>query len=154
MIRRFVAYQERGSDVVHRCEVPTGGMSLVLSFGPTMRVNDKTVSSFFIGMWDEPAVTEHDGIADGVQIDLSVDAAYALAGAPMDELTNRVVEVEALDTVDVDRLLNRLLDTPSLRVAAGGARRGNAGRPTHVGRGAMGAPASDRSSRHSHRCPR
>jgi AraC-like DNA-binding protein len=116
VIRRFVAYEESGSDLVRRREVPTGGMSLVLSFGPTMRVDDETLSSFFIGMWDRPAVTEHDGIADGVQIDLSVEAAYALVGAPMDELTNRVVELGDLDTVDVDRLLNRLLETPSVRV--------------------------------------
>jgi AraC-like DNA-binding protein len=117
VIRRYVAFQERGEEVVRRREVPTGGVSLVLSFGPTMRVNGSTFSSFLIGMWDQPAVTEHDGVADGVQIDLTAEAAYALAGVPMDELTNRVVEVGELDTVDVDRLLNRLLETPSVLVA-------------------------------------
>ena len=35
----------------------------------------------------------------------------------MEELANRVVEVDELDTVHVDRLLNRLLETPSVRVA-------------------------------------
>ncbi len=64
-------------------------------------------------MWDKPAITEHDGTADGVQIDLSLGVAYALAGVPMDELTNRVVEVGDFGTIDVDRLLNRLLETPS-----------------------------------------
>jgi AraC-like DNA-binding protein len=117
VIRRYVEYQETGGEMVRRREVPTGGMSLVLSFGPTMRVDDGTFSSFFIGMWDRPAVTEHDGVADGVQIDLSLEAAYALVGVSMDELTNRVVEVDDLDTVDLDRLLNRLLETPSIGVA-------------------------------------
>ena len=96
-------------------------------------------------MWDKPAVTEHDGIADGVQIDLSAEAAYALAGVPMDELTNRVVEVGELDTVDVDRLAQ-----PTARDAvgprrAGGARRGHAGGPSDVGRGEVGARSSCRS---------
>lgn len=117
VIRRFVAYEESGGDLVRRREVPAGGMSLVLSFGPTMRVNGSTFSSFLIGMWDKPAITEHDGAADGVQIDLSLGVAYALAGVPMDELTNRVVEVGDFGTIDVDRLLNRLLETPSVLVA-------------------------------------
>jgi AraC-like DNA-binding protein len=117
VIRRYVAFQERAEEVVRRREVPTGGMSLVLSFGPTMRVNGSTFSSFLIGMWDEPAITEHDGVADGVQIDLPLDVAYALAGVPMDELTNRVVEVGDLLTVDVDRFLNRLLETGAPEVA-------------------------------------
>ena len=54
-----------------RVEVPTLGVALILSFGPTMRVEGQTVSSFLVGMWDKPALTEHDGHVHGIQIDLA-----------------------------------------------------------------------------------
>ena len=88
-----------------RVEVPTLGVALILSFGPTMRVDGVTVSSFLVGMWDKPALTEHDGDAHGIQIDLAPAVAYALVGGPMDELTNRVIEVGELGVLNVDHLL-------------------------------------------------
>ena len=104
MIRRRVAYEDHGSPM-SRVEVPTGGVSLVLSFGPKLRVDGVEMSCFLIGMWDRPALTEHDGDAHGLQIDLSPAAAYALVGGRMDELTNRVVDLDELDSLDVDRVL-------------------------------------------------
>ena len=88
-----------------RVEVPTLDVALILSFGPTMRVDGHTVSSFLVGMWDKPALTEHDGEAHGVQIDVPPAVAYALVGGRMDELTNRVVELSGLDVLNVERLL-------------------------------------------------
>lgn len=88
-----------------RVEVPTLDVALILSFGPTMRVDGRTVSSFLVGMWDKPALTEHDGEAHGVQIDLPPAVAYALVGGRMDELTNRVVDVSELEVLNVERLL-------------------------------------------------
>ena len=85
--------------------MPTLDVALILSFGPTMRVDGRTVSSFLVGMWDKPALTEHDGEAHGVQIDVPPAVAYALVGGRMDELTNRVVDVNELDVLNVERLL-------------------------------------------------
>lgn len=104
MVRRCVAFEDHDGPM-RRVEVPTLGVALILSFGPTMRVDGQTVSSFLVGMWDKPALTEHDGHAHGIQIDLPPAVAYALAGGRMDELTNRVVEVGELDVLNVDRLL-------------------------------------------------
>ncbi len=104
MIRRIVAYEDHDAPM-SRVEVPTLGVALILSFGPTMRVDGQTVSSFLVGMWDKPALTEHDGDAHGIQIDLAPAVAYALVGGRMDELTNRVIDVGDLEVVNVDRLL-------------------------------------------------
>jgi len=104
VIRRLVAFEDHGTPM-RRVEVPRLGVALVLSYGPTMRVDGRTLSSFLVGMWDKPALTEHDGDAHGLQIDLPPAVAYALVGGRMDELTNRVVEVDELDVLDVDRLL-------------------------------------------------
>ena len=104
MIRRIVAYEDHVAPM-SRVEVPTLGVALILSFGPTMRVDGQTVSSFLVGMWDKPALTEHDGDAHGIQIDLAPGVAYALAGGRMDELTNQVIELDDLDVLNVDRLL-------------------------------------------------
>src|SRR5262245_35893364 len=104
MIRRLVAYEDHDAPMT-RVEVPTLDVALVLSFGPTMRVDGRTVSSFVVGMWGKPALTEHDGDAHGIQIDLAPAVAYALVGGRMDELTNRVIDLDDLDGVDLDRLL-------------------------------------------------
>ena len=104
MIRRCVEYEDHDAPM-SRVEVPTLGVALILSFGPTMRVDGQTVSSFLVGMWDKPALTEHDGEAHGIQIDLAPAVAYALVGGQMDELTNRVLDVSDLEVLNVDRLL-------------------------------------------------
>jgi AraC-like DNA-binding protein len=104
VIRRRVEYEDHDAPM-SRVEVPTLGVALILSFGPTMRVEGQTVSSFLVGMWDKPALTEHDGHAHGIQIDLAPAVAYALVGGRMDELTNRVIDVGELDVLNVDRLL-------------------------------------------------
>jgi AraC-like DNA-binding protein len=71
-----------------------------------------SVSSFVVGMYDEPAVTEHEGAAGGVQIDLTPAGARALLATPLDELRNRVVPLDAFPSVALDRLVDRLLDAP------------------------------------------
>ena len=104
VIRRCVEYEDHDAPM-SRVEVPTLGVALILSFGPTMRVDGQTVSSFLVGMWDKPALTEHDGDAHGIQIDLAPAVTYALVGGQMDELTNRVIDVGDLGALNVDRLL-------------------------------------------------
>ena len=75
--------------------------------GPT------TVTSFVVGMYDEPALTEHDGVGNGVQVDLTAAGAFALLGVTMDELANCVVPAADVCRLDVDGLVDRLLGVPS-----------------------------------------
>ena len=102
-----------------RTESPTGSMSLILSFGPSLRVSSasspvpRSFTSFVVGMYDEPATTEHDGIGHGLQVDLSAQGALSLFGPPLDELANRTVPLDEVAPFDVERLVARMLDVPT-----------------------------------------
>ena len=118
-VRRYASWHEVVDEPVRRWETPTGGVSVILSFGPAMRVSSAsasgptTVTSFVVGMYDEPALTEHDGVGHGVQVDLTAAGAFALLGVTMDELANRVVPAADVCRLNVDGLVNRLLGVPS-----------------------------------------
>jgi AraC-like DNA-binding protein len=115
----YTGWREHAAAPVGRWERPRGGMSLIVSFGPLLRVTaasasaSTTVRSFVVGMHDEPAFTEHDGMGHGVQIDLTTAGAYALVGGPIEELTNRVTPIDDVCRLDTDRLVDRLLSSPS-----------------------------------------
>ena len=118
-VRRYASWHEVVDEPVRRWETPTGGVSVILSFGPAMRVSSAsasgptTVTSFVVGMYDEPALTEHDGVGLGVQVDLTAAGAFALLGVTMDELANRAVPAADVCRLDVDGLVDRLLGVPS-----------------------------------------
>jgi len=71
-----------------------------------------SVCSFVAGLHDGPAFTVHDGVQDGLQVDLTPVGAYAVFGVPMAELTNRVVSLDGLLGGDFERLVDRLLGAP------------------------------------------
>jgi AraC-like DNA-binding protein len=115
---RYAGYVERGDAPVRRREVPSGGVTMIVSLGPPIRVatpeSDGSVSvcSFVAGLHDGPAFTVHDGVQDGLQVDLTPVGAYAVFGVPMAELTNRVVSLDGLLGGDFERLVDRLLGAP------------------------------------------
>lgn len=112
---RYAGYAERGDVPVRRREVPSGGVTMIVSLGPSVRVatpeshGSASVCSFVAGLHDGPAFTEHDGVQDGLQVDLTPVGAYAVFGVPMAELTNRVVALDGLLGRDFERLVDRLL---------------------------------------------
>ena len=118
-VRRYASWHEVVDEPVRRWETPTGGVSVILSFGPAMRVRSAsasgptTVTSFVVGMYDEPALLEHDGVGLGVQVDLTAAGAFALLGVTMDELANRVVPAADVCRLNVDGLVDRLLGVAS-----------------------------------------
>jgi AraC-like DNA-binding protein len=59
-----------------------------------------------------PAVTEHDGVMRGVQVDLSPPAARMLAGVPLHELGGASVPLEDLLGPPARELVERLHETP------------------------------------------
>lgn len=99
---RIVGYEELDGQPVARREIPSGGFTLIVSFGPSMRITSPGASSpsrlrsFVAGLHDAPAGTEHDGTQAGVQIDLTPLGACALLGSGLDELTNAVVPLDAV----------------------------------------------------------
>lgn len=92
---------------------------LILNFGPSYRVLDPADlerssehSSFVAGLGESYAVTESSGRALCVQINLTPLGARRVLGVPMHELANRVVPLADVLGPEVDRLEERLFETP------------------------------------------
>jgi AraC-like DNA-binding protein len=110
VVRRYCGYIERTAAPLRRREAATGTVTMILSFGPKIRVDGEAHESFVAGMSDAPATTEHDGIQHGVQLDLTPLAARRLLDLPMHELVNRVVPFG--DALDAGTLIEELAEAP------------------------------------------
>ena len=93
-IRRYAGYVENGRTPVRRREPISGDVVLIIAWGPSMRFDGETWDSFLVGMHAPVTVTEHDGVAAGVQVDLTPLGARMLLGAPMHEVAERVVRLD------------------------------------------------------------
>lgn len=99
-VASYCGYSERASAPASRLKVPSGTVSLIVSFGPTSKISYpldgprsvQQVGSFVVGPHDRPAVVESAAWQSGVQIDLTPLGAGALLGVPMHTLANRVVD--------------------------------------------------------------
>ncbi|MDQ2728931.1 MAG: helix-turn-helix domain-containing protein [Actinomycetota bacterium] len=107
-------YVERSPGTVCRREVPHGGVVLIISFGDRIRVGpDRAATtasfgSFVAGVHDSVVATEHAGRQHGMQVDLSPLGAYRLLSVPMDQISNRVFDLDALLGRRCDELVDRL----------------------------------------------
>jgi AraC-like DNA-binding protein len=95
-VLRLQGYQERTAGPLRRAEPPQGAATLIVSFGPELRLPEAGVRlrSFLAGPDDAFTVTEHDGEAFGLQVDLTPFAAGALFGVEPGELARSVVPLE------------------------------------------------------------
>jgi AraC-like DNA-binding protein len=113
------AYTERGAPV-RRLETPGLRIVVILSLGPDIHVSGAgRCTSFVAGLHDAPTITEHDGVQDGLQLDLAPLAARRVFGRPLADLANRVVELEDVLGPRTGELLERLYDAagPAARFA-------------------------------------
>jgi len=100
-------------------EAPFGGLPLIVSFGPRVRVSGLrgagggSFGSFLAGLHESWVYTESVGESAGVQLNLNPLGAYALLGRPMHELANRTVALEDLLGPEGRRLGERLGAAPS-----------------------------------------
>lgn len=114
-IEGYCGYEERGAPVRRR-EVPTGRVTMILSFEDTIDVlamsnsvqSIGTFRSFVAGLDDGYGVTQHKGSQHGIQVDLAPLAAYRMLGAPMGEVASQVVELDALRGRAAGELTERL----------------------------------------------
>jgi AraC-like DNA-binding protein len=96
VVRRYCGYVERTPAPLRRSEPASATVTVILSFGPRIRVDGESHRSFVAGLSERPATTEHDGVQDGIQVDLVPLAARRLLGVPMHELAGRVEPLEAV----------------------------------------------------------
>jgi AraC-like DNA-binding protein len=110
VVHSYCGYLERTAQPLRRREAATGRVTVILSFGPRIRVGGEPHGSFVAGLSDAPATTEHDGVQHGVELNLTPPAARRLLGVPMHELFNSVVALD--DVLDTGTLLEELAEAP------------------------------------------
>lgn len=101
---------------VRRREVPTGDVSLILSFGPRVHVVDSSdsggvrhhLTSFIVPVDDSWALTEYTGEQYGLEITFTPLGASRIFGLPLDELADQVVDVEGVLGAQGRLLVERL----------------------------------------------
>lgn len=105
----YGGYREQSARPVRRRQVPTGSYTLILSFGPPLRLHGPAgpsiPASFLAGMHDAAVVTEFVGVQHGLQVDLTPLGAYTLLGTP---LTNIAPRLDELDVPELAALPERL----------------------------------------------
>ncbi len=111
-IRTLTGWYERTDGPLRRRELPGGRIVLVVSFGPRMDVDGRTFTSFAAGLYDAPALTEHDGFGYGIQSYMTPLGARRFFGMPMGEITSQTVELEDLIGPAAGELAERLAETP------------------------------------------
>jgi AraC-like DNA-binding protein len=117
-IRRYTGFAEHTDEPMRRREPVNGDVVLIISFGESMTLHwpqggaSERHTSFLVGMHAPVAVTEHDGVSEGVQVDLTPTAAHMLLGMPMHLVAGRVVELEAAIPGIGTELPDRLADAP------------------------------------------
>ncbi len=116
-VRAIHGWSERGAEPVRRKEFSYGDVVLIVNLDAPVRILDPREPSGFVaprafvgGVDDRHVVTEHDGIAAGLQISLSPLGARALLGMPLREIAGRVVELEDLLGAAGRELVARLHD--------------------------------------------
>lgn len=110
---RYGGYREYSSVPVRRRQVPVETCTLILSFGPPLRLagpaGPSMPASFLAGLHDASVVTEFCGTQHGVQVDLTPLGVYELLGH---SLTNVAPHLDELDFPALARLPERLAEDP------------------------------------------
>lgn len=114
-VNRIVGFRDVGPPVIRR-ELPQVGCPMLFVFGAPFRLSDReqpavlssTHGSFTAGVFDTFTMSQSTGPTSGIQVDLSPLGAYIIGGTPMQELSNRIVNMEDLSGREVRDLAERL----------------------------------------------
>jgi AraC-like DNA-binding protein len=119
-VRNYTGYVESTAEPLRRLEVPSGDVTLIISPGTRLSLPDvrdpsrapARVTSFVAALHDTYSLVDHDGFQHGIEVRLTPLGAHSLFGLPMDELTNRVVELDQVLGQGADDLVGRLWELP------------------------------------------
>lgn len=111
-------YREDTPQPLRRREVPSGGITLIISFAHPLRLLDApgpfrhagTYTSFVAGLHEGPALIEHGGRQHGIEVNLTPLGAHAFFGVPMHELTNTIVDLDDLIGRSAETLIDQLAE--------------------------------------------
>jgi AraC-like DNA-binding protein len=111
-VLRYCGYGEDMRAPLRRREVATPAVTVIFSFGPSIRVRSGRFSSFAAGVDESYDDTEHDGHQRGLEVKLSPLAVRRLLGVPAPELAGQVVELDALLGRTAGELTERMALAP------------------------------------------
>ena len=119
-IHGYTGYREDTRLPLRRREVPSGVITLIVSFGeplclvamPDRQAPGATFTSFVAGLHTGPAITEHAGRQHGIEVRLTPLGAHALLGVPMYELSNTVTDLSDLLGNGAETLATQLAEAP------------------------------------------
>jgi AraC-like DNA-binding protein len=112
-VESYCGYVERGTSPLRRRELPSGEVVVVLGFGPPIRVDGTPRTSFVAGLHGEHAITEHDGLQEGLQVNLTPLGAFRLFGPPPTGAPGRVVDLEDVLGRNADLLVEQAYEMGS-----------------------------------------
>lgn len=99
LLTRVCGYSERARSPVRRWELPPPTITVILGFHDSIAVVDDTGHSrshlrFAAGLATRSAQTQHHGVQEGLQLDLTPAGARALLGVAPAELVGRTVNLD------------------------------------------------------------
>jgi AraC-like DNA-binding protein len=120
LVRSYTGYQERSARRLSRTEVPSGEVSLIISFGPSITVSGpagagpRVLTSFVAPLHGSRAITAYEGDQHGIQVSFTPPGARMALGVPLGELTDVVTELDdVLGATAARRLVERLWEARS-----------------------------------------
>ena len=104
LVGRYCGFSEKTGRTTRRREGPGAEVVVILSFGNEWRIGGaldeisrlEPLGSFVGGLRGTSVLTEHDGQAAGIQVDLHPLGAHMLFGLPMHALAERNLPLDAL----------------------------------------------------------
>lgn len=119
-VRGYVGYREDSLTAVRRTEIPTGDVSVIISFGPSIQLLDPDeidtvrakLTSFVAAIGTAPAYTEYRGARFGVELTMTPLGAGMVFGVPMGEFTAQTMDLVDVLGPSADHLAERLAEAP------------------------------------------
>lgn len=117
-IDAYVGYWERGDGPLVRRELPGPRVVVILDFGPPLRILDDAGATvhragFVAGLAERFTLTEHLGLSQGIQLDVTPIGAHRLTGVPAHQLADGVIGLDAIFGAEGPALVERLQETPT-----------------------------------------
>lgn len=115
-VERISAYSERDTSFSRRREIPDGKATVVFNLGPDLRVEHPAPAhrtfpggrGFYTGLSSRPAFTETDRAQEGAQITLTPLGARQWLDFPLDEVGDRLIDLNDLFGPEASEWFERL----------------------------------------------
>ena len=118
-VREYQGYFEASSQPLRRREIPSGDVSIIISFGTRYEMIDPRTGgllgqrrTFVAGLDDGPALVDSTGGGMAMQIDFTPIGAHRVFKIPMHLVSHGTTELSDLLGSEVDRLVERLFEAP------------------------------------------